>query len=307
MTKNLPNLTMPPYCSTLIGVLHGVSDYFKIEVSTPWLFGGSGFAFLMNVHEEICPSGPYCWDMRETIRRIENLGIVMSVHGSYTMNNSLEERQQLDALLIEKLDQGIPCSLSNMEHQLITGYDDTGFLTAQPWAPQVTDFPPAHLTFGSWEEIKDECHVEFFSFAKATPAKELTVIRDSLKLAVDFHRNPQKYSHAPYATGSGAYANWIKGVESGHGSEHGNWWNGMVWTESRKLAVKYFQEIGTKYPLFAAVTEPFIADYTQIAEALYQVSDKSISSEKKIELLKEAQQIEAAAINRIEQLLPMMG
>ena len=48
------------------------------------------------------------------------------------------------------MDEDSPCSLLNMENQLITGYDDTGFDTAQPWCPHNKDFPPRRLSSGTW-------------------------------------------------------------------------------------------------------------------------------------------------------------
>ena len=61
--KTIPNLKMYPFETTLMGVLKGVADYFDIAVSDAWLFGGSGHAFLINIHEQLCPSGPYVWKL----------------------------------------------------------------------------------------------------------------------------------------------------------------------------------------------------------------------------------------------------
>ena len=54
----IENLMMPPYSTTLVGVLKGALDYHGIEYSTPLVYGLSGHAFLINIHKQICPSGP---------------------------------------------------------------------------------------------------------------------------------------------------------------------------------------------------------------------------------------------------------
>lgn len=81
----LENLNQPPYNTTFVGVIDGIAKYYgyrydvsvlegkapKIEITNDafkyafcdpdraLLYGLSGHAFLINVHEGICPSGPY--------------------------------------------------------------------------------------------------------------------------------------------------------------------------------------------------------------------------------------------------------
>jgi len=57
----LGGLKQSPLNATLMGALHGAARYHRLDASLPFLYGASGLAFLMNVHEELCPSGPYCW------------------------------------------------------------------------------------------------------------------------------------------------------------------------------------------------------------------------------------------------------
>jgi hypothetical protein len=58
----IDGLAMPSLHRTLMGVLKGALDYYGIETSIPTVFGASGHAFLINIHDELCPSGPYCWN-----------------------------------------------------------------------------------------------------------------------------------------------------------------------------------------------------------------------------------------------------
>jgi hypothetical protein len=72
---------------------------------------------------------------------IGNLGLEMTDLGFFAPQSTPQDRAAVEQRVREALDAGIPCSLINLENQLITGYDHTGFFTAQPWAPKV-DFPP---------------------------------------------------------------------------------------------------------------------------------------------------------------------
>ena len=58
----MKRLKQPALNTTLMGVLEGALDYHKIETTTPMTFGLSGHAFLINIHTELCPSGPYVWN-----------------------------------------------------------------------------------------------------------------------------------------------------------------------------------------------------------------------------------------------------
>ncbi|MBT4096206.1 MAG: hypothetical protein HOE86_01090, partial [Gemmatimonadetes bacterium] len=69
------DLKQSPFNTTLLGILRGVADHFAIGASDAALFGGSGHAFVINIHEQLCPSGPYCWNGGHFDRLIRNLGI----------------------------------------------------------------------------------------------------------------------------------------------------------------------------------------------------------------------------------------
>ena len=84
------------------------------------------------------------------------------------------------------------------------------------------------------------------------------------------------------------YDNWIRGVEQGHGSSHGNWWNGMVWAECRHFAAEYFVEIAKKYgEVISEAAQELNAMYSDISDMLRLVSDKEMDNKEKIRVLQE--------------------
>ena len=299
--KKINNLKMPPLNTTLMGVVKGSLDYYGLEYTTPETFGKSGHAFLINIHEQLCPSGPYCWNREPASILIQNLGIEMNDLGFFSPENNKEERKAVELKLREALDSKNPCSLLNMENQLITGYDSTGFLTEQPW-PQNKEFPPPRLTFENWKELGEEIHINFYTIAKCEPADEKTAVLASLDYAVDLFRYPKKHSSKNYGVGPDAYNNWINAVEK-YGSTHGNWWNATVWSECRKMASLYFEEIGKKYPQTSDIASKLSKNYEEISSALSKVSNKEMPSEEKTEILKETLKKEEASINLVSELI----
>ena len=248
----LEKLAMPPFNTTLMGVVKGALDYHGNEVTAPAVFGASG---------------PYCWNREAASPLLRNLGLEMTDLGFFSPRSSPKYRAAVERHLRDALDNGTPCSLVNLENQLIAGYDDDGFLVLQPWAPKV-DFPPARLTFGSWKELGDVFHVNFS--------------RD-------------------YGVGPDAYANWIDAAAK-FGASHGNWWNATVWSECRQMASQYFGEIQRRYGDVAQAASELTGIYADIAGALGRLSDKKMAAAEKVSLLAETRDKEAAAITKVAAL-----
>ena len=291
---------MPPFNTTLMGVVKGALDYHGTEVTAPAVFGASGHAFLINIHKELCPSGPYCWNREAASPLLRNLGLEMTDLGFFSPRSSPKYRAAVERHLRDALDNGTPCSLVNLENQLIAGYDDDGFLVLQPWAPKV-DFPPARLTFGSWKELGDVFHVNFYILTSVTPGEHRKAVLDSLDYAVDLHTNPAKHTSRDYGVGPDAYANWIDAAAK-FGASHGNWWNATVWSECRQMASQYFGEIQRRYGDVAQAASELTGIYADIAGALGRLSDKKMAAAEKVSLLAETRDKEAAAITKVAAL-----
>lgn len=300
----LNNLKQAPFNTTFMGALRGALDYYGSSVSDAVLYGASGHAFVLNIHRSLCPSGPYCWNRQPVEALLTNLGLRVEPLGFFHAGSGAAERDQAEKRLRESLAGAIPCLLVNMEFQLILGWDDTGFVTAQPWP--CLDFPPKHLVFGSWCELGNEIHMSLYVLHRTEPADLRQAVRDSLRYAADLWRNPEAHSGGDYGVGPKGYDHWLGAVRAGHGSSHGAWWNGTVWTECRARAADYLGEIAGLLPSEAdgrALSE----DYARIAALLGQCADKEVDPQAKAKLLTEAAELEAACVARIEKVLEAMG
>jgi hypothetical protein len=301
----LDGLKQPPNSTTLIGVLRGALEFHGIRMSEAAAYGGSGHAFLINIHERICPSGPYVWKTDWFVPLVRNLGLEMEDLGFFHSTSSPAERAAVEAAMRERLDAGRPCSLANMENQLITGYDEGRFFVARPWdcAPDVT---PETLTFGSWAEFGDECHVNFHAFERRERADDATIARDALRAAVELFREPGKYSIEGYGIGPDAYDNWLAAIEE-HGGSHGNWWNATVWAECREMAAAWFEELAGRPPGVAGPARELARTYRDLAGVLARVADKQLTPGEKLPLVAEAKVLEGSAVAMVEQFLAVLG
>ncbi|MEN8149232.1 MAG: hypothetical protein ABFS86_05380 [Planctomycetota bacterium] len=301
----MANLAQPPYETSLMGVVRGVFDHYGIEASTPWLYGATGHAFVVNIHVELCPSGPYCWNGDGWVRLLENLGVTRKAFGFFHAGSPSGERAKLEASVRDHLDRGVVCSHLNMDNQLISGYDDFGFTNCRPWG----DCPvtPERLTYGSWDEFGEEIHVTFYAFERVAAVDERTQAKESLGYAADLWANPTNHTDEHYGMGPDGYANWLDAFDAGHGEHHGAWWNATVWSECRKMAAAYFSEISERFPDAADAALDLATRYGGIGDLLKRASDKEMAVDEKKVLVTQAFEAEREAVARIPMVLKGIG
>lgn len=291
--------------TTLMGVVRGVADYFGLAASDATLFGATGHAFVLSINDTVGQGGPYIWNRSHFIRLAKNLGIEMTDLGFYSPGASAAERATVEATLRAALDAGIPCSLVNMEHQLITGYDATGFVTAGPW-PWNTEFPPRHLTFGGWDELANEIHMNFYVIGQVEPSSRAAMVRDSLEYAVDLTTHPDDHAASPaFAIAQNGYDNWLVAIDE-HGSSHGNWWNGVVWGECRRHAGLYMREVARWFPDVAAQANTLATDFDAIAAGLTRASDRAMAPGDKKVLVAELKDRELGTVQTLRDILRVL-
>ena len=299
----LSDVKVPPFNSTLMGMISGVADYYNAGLSRAMIYGLTGQAFMMNIHSELCTSGPYCWNRGPFYELSRNIGIKINDLGFYPLESSKEAREKLEEKLKTVIRGGNPCGLVNMEYQLITSYDDTRFVLSQPWGGS---FPPGHLTYSNWDEFGNDVFANFFTFEKTGVKDMKPAVVKSLKYALDLNRNPASHTSEPYYTGTAAYDAFIRAVENGFGTSQGNWWNATVWGECRKMASEYFSEISYMFEAAAPLVLKLCKDYRLISAALIEVSQREMAAKPKIELLKEAKANEEAALGKVAKVLNML-
>lgn len=291
----------PPFETTQMGLIRGVADALGVRASDPALYGCSGHGFVLNVHKALCPSGPYCFDRGPIERLLANLGIVVKDLGFFWGAETPEERAEIERTLRAEIDEGRPCGLVNMEFQLIAGYDGEGFITAQPW--ECNDFPPKRLTYGSWQEFGQEEHVNFYTFHTCDPVTPAHATLDALSFAIEQLRRPVD-PDSDYAMGLHGYDTWVAAIPE-HGTSHGAWWNGRVWSECRIRAGEWLAEVGVASGLDLACT--LGDEYRAIGKLLADVADKETPAETKVAKLQRAKAIEQGALSRLVELRTMLG
>ncbi|MHA1112201.1 MAG: hypothetical protein ACTSRE_13930 [Promethearchaeota archaeon] len=308
----LENLQFTSMNTNFMGSLHGIAKYYGYQYSQQWLLGGTGHAFLMNIHKELCPSAPYVFEYKPIWELAKNLGLEFEEMGFVHGELPPDKLTTLEDKFREYLDQGIPIIIQNMDNQIIVGYDDTGFLLDPTYKDSEEYFPPK-LTFGSWKEFGKELHSWSMAVKKIEPAHPKIVIKDSLELAITLLKNeyPQHEPHEGvyyYATGFKGYDYWLEYLEKNDGNNHGHYWNGSVWMECRKHAALYFRDLAyyedalVKDSDEIGLLKVLEKKYIDIAQLLNKARVKELAQKKKYKFIKKAREIEESSLEDIIEL-----
>ncbi|MBN1649225.1 MAG: helix-turn-helix transcriptional regulator [Spirochaetales bacterium] len=305
----ISGLKQPPLCTTLLGCMKGAADYFDLDLSVPMLFGLSGHAFLVNIHDELCPSGPYAWNKEGFFNNLRNLGIDIGPTWFLGKDSDQRERQKAEQDVIDALNNGSLGILEFLEYQLVGGYDEDGFVFLAPWNWE-SGVEQKRLTFSSWKECYDrEGFAGFMIAGKGKVNGDFTaMLKQSLGLGLEFLREPEKYQCPKYSIGYRAWDNWIENVREGRATGQGNRWNGMVWMECRTQGAAFFAEAAEMLEEEEMQTACLELEkiYTKQGNNLDKIKEAELGQKQKISLLEENGKLDRLAEEQMDRLYSLL-
>ncbi|MHC4716857.1 MAG: hypothetical protein ACYS5V_07805, partial [Planctomycetota bacterium] len=241
--KRLSGLKQKSAWMTHMGGLIGCAEYLKIDASPAWIWGVSGHAFALNIHETLCPSGPTAWPAEKCDRLAANAGARVETLVADKRNEGFAKGQKAvwDGTRAA-IDAGQPCfgwELDIPEWYVITGYDEDGRYHYTGW-----DGPGStHYTKLGDTAIGVAC-VAIVSAGK--PADDRKAVREALEFALE--HGAGKHSNDKWHTGLGGYDTWIKFLQQpdplkkDKNCGHGGSYNAHCWAECRRFAVAFLKE-----------------------------------------------------------------
>lgn len=273
MGKMIENLKWKPRWVSHLGCIKGCLDYLNLDVTDAWLYGATGHAFVLNIHEVICPSGPTAWHTAMLFELGGNIG--------YTIDGVLGDKRKDDFAQKQKLawertkqaiDQGLPCygwELDIPEFYVVYGYDDSGYFFSGPGCDAGKD-PKA------WDELGNTeiGVIEMYVVRPGQAADDTVTVKQALAFALEHAKSPAKWIFPKYKAGPAGYDNWIHALETETADGLGMAFNAAVWSECRGYAVGFLREArerigGETGPLFEEAT----SHYEVVAENLRRVAD----------------------------------
>lgn len=318
--KTLETLTWKPKWVTHLGCLKGCLDYLEIDVSDSWLFGASGHAFIINIHEEVCPSGPTAWNSQRLVELCRNIGFELDIVQGHKSQKDFVEKQRLAWEKVRKaIDEGSPCygwELDIPEYYVIFGYDDQGYYFKGPGCCSGKGPLP-------WGKLGDTDIgvIKVVAVREASPAEDGKTVKEALQFALEHSKSPDKWIFPKYKAGLSGYDLWIEALKNEKAHGHGTAYNAAVWCECREHAVKFLREAKERLDRdIDPLLDEAIGQYEVAAEELGKVSElfpflnttdeekeanvrDSSKLDRAIESLRIAREAEAAALGVLEKIV----
>ncbi|MEA3402276.1 MAG: hypothetical protein U9R79_13655 [Armatimonadota bacterium] len=293
----LKGLQEKPAWITHLGCHLGCIDYLGLDISPAWVYGGTGHAFVINVHEVLCHSGPTAWRTDAVDHLAGNLGYMVDGVTGHKSQREFEAKQKIAwALATGCIDTGVPCygwELHIPEWYVITGYDDVGYYYSGPGADECRMPLP-------WEKLADTGigWLSMHCVLPCEPVEDAEAVREALTFALDHAQG--EYAHEGYAAGPAAFELWAEALETGRADRFGAGYNGACWLECREMAVRFLQEAkgrlaGRAHAAFAEAIEHYTTVHDRLKAAVERVPFQSPSDEVEGERVQDP---EAAALLR---------
>jgi hypothetical protein len=239
--KKLEKCQWKPRWVSHLGAVKGCLDYLEIEISDAWLFGGTGHAFVINLHKGVCPSGPTAWKTMKIFELGNNLGYrIEGNFGFKNQDNFKSLQKQAWEHVQDAINQEIPCygwELEIPEFYVVYGYDEIGYYYSGPGCEEGKG--PK-----SWQELGDTGIgvLELYSVWPGDTANDTKTVKDALTFALAHASSPKELIHEDYKAGLEGYDNWINALKQGTASDMGMRYNSGVWLECRQYAVGFLEE-----------------------------------------------------------------
>jgi hypothetical protein len=271
-----------PYFISHLGAIHGCIDFLGVDIDPAWIFGATGYAFMINVPKGVGCWGPTAWDWQTIMARTPNIGIDTS---EWTL--SFKNRADFVDMKTAAIDftrtnfsEGIPlygCEFGHPEFYTITGIEDSGFTYL--WWNVLED--KGYTVLRTWEDfgLVDVGILFVGSVRKTgTTLDDMKTISDALHFALTV-RDSEASALGGQSIGIKAYDTWIESLQDGSLSE-GPWChpdgtshNAWCWCECRGYAVKFLQICAEK--VSGSLSSEFFGaaeQYKQVYEALGKVT-----------------------------------
>jgi hypothetical protein len=233
--------------------------------------GMSGYAFMLSVHKELCPSGPTVFDWGMLLEGLPALGRATEVFEGRCEDRGREafeaQRRAVYDLAAREVAAGRPCVLWGAylpEFAVVMGVEDGAYhvksyreCTREPQPPipyreMDAPGPPYVLAFPA-------------PTAGRTPRDDARAVERAAHLLRAPHHN------SDYGSGLGAYDVWIEALQADRAHPFGNAYNAQCYAEGRRFAHGFLTRVAERNPAVDALRDA-VAAYGEAALAMDQVS-----------------------------------
>lgn len=231
----------------------------KLKCDCTDVAGMSGYAFVVNVHPTLCPSGPTAFDLSVLVEGTEALGLEVEL-AAIGRAGTAEDRDAMEQLferVREEIDAGRACvvwgATSVPEFAIVYGYDQRSYLVRsfrscrpgrnRPLGPRDSPEEPVPL-----DRLQAPGCIAGFFFGEPVRAEPHRPIRAALSRAVRLLRGEHACLDPAYAHGAAAFAAWAAALDSGRAQPAGNRYNAACYQELQGWAAAFVGRLAKQNP-----------------------------------------------------------
>lgn len=262
-------------------MVQGCMDRLGVDVEAAWLYGVTGWAFMINIPRGVCCSGPSAWEWYRICERTPSIGVDTSEYVlSHKDDEDFGERKK-EAIAFTKArhDAGVPlygAEFGYPEWYMVSATDERGLKYVYTNGLERTYC----TTFRTWEDFGTvDVGILFVGAVRRSEgtADDHRALADALDFALAVGHASPGYLGGEHV-GLRAYESWITGLSDGSLADgpwnhpDGTTYNGGFWHDCRVRAEQFLRLCperlsGRLEPEFTRAAD----EYGQVAEGLAQV------------------------------------
>ena len=276
--------------------------------------GYSGYAFMLSVHDELCPSGPTVFPWGELTPGIHRLGrSTVTFHSNECYNKEKPTEEMLVAakqgyeIASREIAEGRPCVIWGAympEFAAVEGVDDGHYMVRSFKEACKEEQPPI-----KWDDLDAPGGIYVLGFPGRTGFSKLHADQYAIGHAVWMLKCPSV--HHKYSMGIKAYDRWIDALKENKAHPFGNAYNAQCYSEGRHLAHKFLERLRDRNEVAARPLGKAVEAYAEARDAMKVVAElfpfppgEQVKDEKTrkeaIEALKDAKKAEKKALEALE-------
>ena len=322
-------LAPPASWASYVGATSSVLKSRKLKCDNADVAGMSGYAFMVNVHPELCPSGPTAFDWEMLVEGTVALGLDVQL---VTAPRQAEDDARLAAELFEKvkaeIDAGRCCVVWGAtcapEFAVVYGYQGNCYLVRS----YRTVRRGCTRVLGPGEALEDPVPFDrleapgcfgVFLFGETVKRDVTRADRGAITRAVQLLRDRHPCYDPTYRHGAGAFKVWAEALEKPPGkvSIFGNAYNAVVYQELQACASVFCGRLAKRYPFASRPLDKAATDLATSWQNLERVCllfpfpegaglDDAARVREAAMLLRECAELDSSAASALERALGLM-
>ena len=270
-----------PAWLTWVGAVTTCLKALGCNVDTTDVAGRSGYAFVMTVHEELCPSGPTVFDWGTLMFGANLLGRTAlcfqsaDCHDEHSKNErTIGHCRTVYELARSEIEAGRPCVIWGAyipEFAVVYGIEDDKYLVKSYREVLGEEQPPL-----AFDDLNAPGGPYVLAFPGVSGCADLGNV-DELTLARGVRHLTGRSWHAKYSMGLKAYGAWIRALEDesiweNGESRFGNAYNAQCWWEAKHFAHHFTERVAERNEKLAKPLTLAAKAYEETAEAMARLA-----------------------------------